>query len=98
MPLITEAISLVKIEGTLDEIRELLGSATRTVDNVRTAVRSTKKAAKSAKTTVRKLSDWQRYLKNSRNHIKFKSGTKKGRVNLKAMSVKFKRSQKGRKK
>jgi len=88
---------MVKIEGTLDEIRELVGSATGTVDNARSAVRSTKKAASSAKKTVRKLSDWQRYIKNSRNHIKFKSGAKKGRLNLKAMAVKFKRSKKGRK-
>jgi len=43
----------------------------------------------------RKLNAWQRYIKQKKNHIKFKSGDKKGRLNLKAMSRAFK---KGRKK
>lgn len=34
----------------------------------------------------RKLSKWQRYIKVKRNQITFKSGTNKGRLNLKAMS------------
>jgi hypothetical protein len=85
---------MVKIEGTLDEIRELLGSATRTVDNARSAVSSTKKAVKAAKKTGRKLSDWNRYIANEANHIKHKRGERKGRLNLKAMSAAFKRSKK----
>lgn len=89
---------MVKIEGTLDEIRDLMGSATRTVDNARSAVRSTKKAVASGKKTVRKLSDWQRYIGVSRNQIKFKSGSKKGLLNMKAMAVKFRKTKKGRKK
>ena len=43
----------------------------------------------------RKLNAWQKYIKQKKNHIKFKSGDKKGRLNLKAMSRAFK---KGRKK
>lgn len=43
----------------------------------------------------RKLNSWQRYLKQKKNHIKFKSGKDKGKLNLKAMSRAFK---KGRKK
>ena len=46
----------------------------------------------------RKLSGWQKYIKNKRNHIKFKSGSKRGRLNLKAMAVKFRKTPAGRKK
>ena len=46
-------------------------------------------------TKKRKLNSWQRYIKNKKNHIKFKSGKDKGKLNLKAMSRAFK---KGRKK
>ena len=88
---------MVKIEGTLDELRELLGSATRTVDNAKRTVAGAKATTKAAKKTVRKLSDWQRYIKNSRNHIKYKSGSRKGRLNLKAMSAAFKKSKKSKK-
>ncbi len=84
-------IHLVKIEGTLDEIRELIGDARRTVRNVKS---STQKVVKAAKGTKRKLSDWQRYIKNKSNHIKFKRGDKKGRLDLKRMSAAFKRSRK----
>ena len=82
---------LVKIEGTLDELRELLGSAERSVRAVRDTVSKTKKVAKK---TGRKLSAWQRYLKNRSNHIKFKSGPKKGRLDLARMSKAFKRANK----
>ena len=92
-PLITEAFHLVRIEGTLDEIRELVGDVKRTARTVRS---TGKKVVKAAKKTTRKLSAWQRYLKGKANHIKFKSGDKKGRLNLAAMSKKFKKG-KGRK-
>lgn len=46
----------------------------------------------------RKLSGWQRFIKNKRNHIKFKSGSKKGRLNLKAMAVKYRKTPAGKKK
>lgn len=82
---------MVKIEGTLDELRVLFGSAERvTTDAVKT-VKETKKVAKKAK---RKLSEWQRYIRNKSNHIKFKRGDKKGRLDLAAMSKAFKRSKK----
>ena len=42
----------------------------------------------------RKLSAWQRYLKQKKNQIKFKSGKKRGQLNLKAMSNAYKRSRK----
>jgi len=82
---------LVKIEGTLDEIRELVGDVKRSVRSVKS---TGKKVAKAAKTTKRKLSAWQRYIKNKSNHIKFKRGDRKGRLDLKAMSRAFKRSRK----
>ena len=43
----------------------------------------------------RKLSAWQRYIKSKKNQIKFKSGKKKGQLNLKAMGKAYR---KGRKK
>ena len=70
-----------------------MGDAKRTVRGARSVGKKVAKAAPKAK---RKLSAWQRYIKNSRNHIKFKSGAKKGRLNLKAMSSKFKKANKKR--
>ena len=35
-----------------------------------------------------KLSKWNRYVKNKKNHIRFKSGRNKGKLNLKAMAKK----------
>jgi hypothetical protein len=37
----------------------------------------------------RKLSAWQKYIKNKRNHIKFRDG----KLNLKKMGVAFRRKQ-----
>ena len=82
---------MVKVEGTLDELRELFGDVQRTS---RTVKRAVKEVAETAKKTKRKLSDWQRYIANSSNHIKFKRGPKKGRLDLSAMSKAFKRSKK----
>lgn len=84
-------IPLVKIEGSLDELRALLGRAERTVTDV---VETVKEVKTTAKKTRRKLSQWQRYIKNRANHIKFKRGPKKGRLDLAAMSKAFKRSMK----
>jgi len=84
-------IPLVKIEGSLDELRALLGRAERTVVDVTETVKEVKQTAKK---TRRKLSSWQRYIKNKSNHIKFKKGAKKGRLDLAAMSKAFKRSKK----
>ncbi len=82
---------MVKVEGTLDELREIFGSAERASRAARTTVKETKKAVKK---TRRTLSKWQRYVKNRANHIKFKRGPKKGRLDLKAMSKEFRRSEK----
>ena len=39
------------------------------------------------KTRQRKLSAWQRYIKNKRNHIKYRDG----KLNLKAMGVQYRK-------
>jgi len=43
-------------------------------------------------TPKRKLSKWQRFMKSKKNQIKFKSGKKKGQLNLKAMGVAYRRT------
>ena len=82
---------MVKIEGTLDELRALLGRAERTVTSASEAVKEVKAVTKKTK---RKLSEWQRYVRNKSNHIKFKRGPKKGRLDLASMSKAFKRRSK----
>lgn len=79
---------MVKVEGTLEEMYELFGSAQKTVRSAQRTVAKAKPVAKRAK------SAWQKYMSNPRNQIKFKSGSKKGLLNMKAMSKKFKRSRK----
>lgn len=48
-------------------------------------------------TPKRKLSKWNKYVKNKKNHIKYKSGPKKGRLNLNKMSIKFKAQERRKK-
>jgi hypothetical protein len=88
---ITEVDTLVKIEGTLNELRALLGDAERATTSVVETVEAVKPAVKK---TRRKLSQWQRYIKNRANHIKYPRGPKKGRLDLAKMSKAFKRSKK----
>jgi hypothetical protein len=46
--------------------------------------------------TKRKLSAWNKYVKNPRNHIKWKTGSKKGMLNLGVMATAFRRKKKRR--
>ncbi len=87
---------MVKVEGTLDELRELMGmsSSSRSVSKSETP--KTKTPAKGKKGD-RKLSAWNRYVQNPRNKILHKSGSRKGRLNLKAMARKFRAAQKKKK-
>jgi len=62
----------------------------------RTPTRARRKAP--ARKKARKLSAWQRFIKNKRNHIKFKSGKDKGKLNLKAMARKYRKTPAGKKK
>ena len=81
----------VKVEGTLDELRALFGDAKRAGVAV---VETVEEIKQTAKKTKRKLSEWQRYVRNKSNHIKYKSGPRKGRLDLGAMAKKFRRSKK----
>jgi len=82
---------LVKVEGTLEELRELF---------VEGAKKEARKVAKKAgaevvKSGVRRTkSAWQRYMANKKTQIKFKSGSRKGRLDLKKMGVAFRKAQK----
>jgi hypothetical protein len=81
---------LVKVEGTLEELRELF---------VEGAKKEARKQAKKAgsdvvkSVTARTKSAWQRYMANKKKQIKFKSGKRKGRLDLKRMGVAFRREQ-----
>ena len=54
--------------------------------------RGTKKVAK------RELNAWQKYVQANKNKHKYKSGSKKGQVNFKALSRAFKKTPAGRRK
>lgn len=83
-------IDLVKVEGTLEELRELF---------VEGAKKEAKKVAKKAGAEVvksgvkRAKSAWQKYMANKKKQIKFKSGSRKGRLDLAKMAKAFKREQ-----
>ena len=88
-------IPLVKVEGTLAELRELFAEGAKKEarkqakkageEVVKRAVKSTTKRAKSA---------WQKYIAKKSNQIKFKRGPRKGQLDLKRMSAAYKRSRK----
>jgi len=85
---------MVKVEGTLEEMYELFGDARQMVKSAKKSVRSAKKVATKVK---RPLNAWQKYVKTNSNKFKYKSGAKKGQINLKAMSRAFKKTRKGKK-
>jgi len=82
---------VVEIKGTIDELRLLLGNLSDTATVVTETVDEVKEVVKKKR---RKLSDWQRYIRNKSNHIKFKSGKRKGQLDLAKMSKAFKRGRK----
>ncbi len=85
---------MVKVEGTLDEMYELFGEARKAVRSAKRTVRSAKKVGSKVK---RPLNAWQKYVKANSKKFKYKSGSKKGQINLKAMSRAFKKTRKGKK-
>ena len=85
---------MVKVEGTLEEMYELFGDARQAIKDTKRAVRSTKKVASKVK---RPLNAWQKYVKANSAKYKYKTGSKKGQINLKAMSKDFKKSKKVKK-
>jgi len=82
---------LVKVEGTLEELRDLF---------VEGAKKEARKVAKKAGADVvksgvkRAKSSWQKYMANKKTQIKFKSGSRKGRLDLKKMGAAFRKAQK----
>lgn len=86
---------MVKVEGTLNELRELMGmgSSSNGVSEPKTKANDQNASPKKNK---RKLSAWNRYVANPRNKIMFKSGPRKGRLDLGKMAKKFRARQKKR--
>lgn len=86
-------IPLVKVEGTLEELRELFVEGAK-----KEAKRQAKKAgADVVKSTVKRTkSAWQKYMANPKKQIRFKTGKRKGRLDLKRMSAAYKREQRKR--
>ncbi len=88
-------VNLVKVEGTLDELRELFMEGAKKEarkvarkageEVVKSGVKAVKKRTKSA---------WQKYIARKENQIKFKRGPRKGQLDLKRMSAAYKRSRK----
>ena len=84
---------MVKVEGTLEELRELFVEGAK-----KEAKRQAKKAgADVVKSTVKRTkSAWQKYMANPKKQIRFKTGKRKGRLDLKRMSTAYKREQRKR--
>ena len=88
---------MVKVEGTLAELRELFVEGAKKQARTEAKKAGAEVVKRGVRTTKRKLSDWQKYIKIKNNHIKFKSGSRKGRLDLAKMSRSFKRSRMGKK-
>jgi hypothetical protein len=54
--------------------------------------RATTRSPSKKKSTPRKSSRWQKYMKNKRTQIKYKGGKNKGKLNLKAMGAKYRKT------
>lgn len=85
---------MVKVEGTLEEMYELFSDARKAVKDTKRAIRSTKKVVTKVK---RPLNSWQKYVKVNSSKYKYKTGSKKGQINLKAMSRDFKKTRRNKK-
>ena len=85
-------VNLVKVEGTLAELRELFVEGAKSQARKEAKKAGAEVVKSGVAKTKRKLSAWQKYIKNKKNHIKFKSGPRKGRLDLAKMSRAFKRS------
>lgn len=84
-------IELVKVEGTLEELKALFIQAA--VAEVKKEV--VKAGAQVVKKTVKRTkSAWQKFMGQKKNQIKFKSGANKGKLDLKRMSKAYKRGRK----
>ena len=88
-------ISLVKVEGTLEELRELFLEGAKK-EAKRQAKEAGKRVVRSGvkQAAKRTKSAWQKYISKKSNQIKFKRGPRKGQLDLKRMSAAYKRSKK----
>ena len=88
-------IYLVKVEGTLEELRELFLEGAKK-EAKRQAKEAGKRVVRSGvkEATKRTKSAWQKYISKKSNQIKFKRGPRKGQLDLKRMSAAYKRSKK----
>ena len=81
---------MVKVEGTLAELRELFVEGAKK-EARKTARKAGEKVVRSA--AKRTKSAWQKFMANPKKQIKFKSGKRKGRLDLKRMGTAFRREQ-----
>ena len=80
---------MVKVEGTLAELRELFMEGAKTQARKEAKKAGAAVVKSSVTKTKRKLSDWNKYVKNKKNQIKLKNG----KLNLKKMAVQFRKTQ-----
>ena len=85
---------LVKVEGTLAELRELFVEGVKS-EAKRTARKAGVQVVKS--TAKRTKSAWQKFMANPKKQIRFKSGKRKGRLDLKRMAAAYRREQRRKK-
>ena len=64
--------------------------------SIKAVGRGTKRAGKATK--KRALNSWQKFVKQEKNRYKYKSGKRKGQINMKAMSAAFKKKNRRTKK
>ena len=79
---------MVKVEGTLDELRALFLEGVK-AEAKATAKRAGKNVVKSA--AKRTKSAWQKFMANPKKQIRFKTGKRKGRLDLKRMAAAYRR-------
>lgn len=82
---------MVKVEGTLEELREIFANRKGTTGDERVAKARKKGVAPSQR--KRTKSAWQRFMANPKKQIRFKSGKRKGRLDLKRMAAAYRREQ-----
>ena len=80
-------------DGMDKDIAKIMSSRACEV-GVKATGRGIKKAGKATK--KRALNSWQKFVKQERNRYKYKSGKRKGQVNMKAMSTAFKKTPAGK--
>ena len=80
-------------DGMDKDIAKIMSSRACEV-GVKAAGRGVKRAGKATK--KRALNSWQKFVKQEKNRYKYKSGKRKGQVNMKAMSAAFKKTPAGK--